>query len=165
MARITETRLVSELSSTSRTTTNRSIHDRNIIKDNTNCRLMAYHEPSSASSSTTYLEGLLQQQHQQPERSGCGGDDVSCRDSRAMIRPHTTRPYLVGMRWPETLAANSSVISIILTLLVVSQFTVIFAINAVADGGGKCREIPFKATNYFKFSRTIHSKQKSTHEN
>lgn len=112
----------------------------NLTKD-TNCRLMAYHEP--------YLEVVAHNNTQQQEFSQCQwshpleqGSSSSRptfpdqqhnhRVSLGIRMRRATRP--VATMWPEIV--NNSVISIILcTVLLASQFTVIAAINAVAEGG------------------------------
>lgn len=110
-----------------------------LTKD-TNCRLMAYHEP--------YLEVVANNNTQQQEFSQCQWSHPLEQDSSSrhtVPEQHHNHPVSLGMRmrratrpvatmWSEIV--NNSVISIILcTVLLASQFTVIAAINAVAEGG------------------------------
>ena len=106
--------------------------------------LISYHEPYLEKSNQGRLEQhqdafvYYHQRHRRHESPGhvalkrCSPQADPNRSRPAVIR--RTRRHAVGM-WSEMV---NSVISIIVTLLVASQqFTVILAINAVAEGGGK----------------------------
>lgn len=81
------------------------------MDDVSNCRLMAYHEPYSDMKNNNHAE----------------------REHRTMVISRGRGP--VAALWMEAL--NNSAILITISLLVVSQFTVILAITAVAEGSGE----------------------------